>query len=186
MLIFFTPNLKKINMMMLRLLILLFFASLLLVSCSTKNNIHFGYLECLKPEKNEKQLTITKLHLDFYEKYLFVDSTQILLNRVISKGNNYTYISLSTNCTPEKFELQMKKNRELKFFGNKKFENNQKKFNSFLIKNRDYFFNRITYIEPEIKDLIVFDYITQDSIIATDFFNNEKIFTKKINCDEDE
>jgi hypothetical protein len=155
-----------------------------MISCKSNNEVKFGYLECLKLDKNEKQLTITKLHLDFYEKYLFIDSTKILLNRVLSTGVNYTYISLSPTCSADSFEIQMKKYASLQIYANKKFNTDKKKFSSFLIKHHDYFFNRIIYVEPEIKDLIVYDYVTQDSLNAVNFYNDVKKFMKKINCDE--
>lgn len=155
----------------------------LLISCTSNNHIKFGYLESLKPEPNEKQLSITKLHLDFYEKYLFVDSSDILLNRVISNRNNYIYISLSTKNTPENFEKQMKSRKGFTFYSNKKFEANKKKFTSFFIKNSDQYFNRILYVEPDVKDLIVFDFISKDSLTVAEFYNNHQKFTQKINCE---
>lgn len=155
----------------------------MLCSCTSNNNIKFGYFESLKPDPNEKQLSITKIHLDFYEKYLFVDSSEILLNRVISNRNNFIYISLSTKNTPKNFEKQMKSRKGFVFFSDKTFEANNKNFNSYFIKNNEQYFNRILYVEPNVNDLIVFDFVSKDSVLVAEFYNNHQKFTQKINCE---
>ncbi len=157
-----------------------------LQSCGSKDkHINFGYLECFNPGINEKQLSISQLHLNFYEKYLFIDSCDIMLNRVILSDSNYFYIAMSTNSTIEKFENRMLRNNAFKVLNQKQFEDKEKKFNSFLIKNKDMFFNRILYTAPKTKEFIVFDYVSKDSLTANSFYENQQNFTQKISCNDE-
>ena len=154
-------------------------------SCTNKKNtISFGYFECLKPGKNEKQIQITKVQLDFYKKHLAGDSGSLILNRVISAGERYTYISMSTADTPELINQHMQTDSSIKIFNTKKFDEAGKSYTSYFFKKENYYINRIAYNETQVKNMIVFDYLGNDSSTIAIFYKNHNLFADKINCSD--
>lgn len=160
--------------------------TLLLYACSPERvTIPFGYYECLKMGKNEKQLQITKAELEFFKKQLLVDSSSLILNRVIASDKRYTYISMSKADSPEMMAQQMKKNAALQIYNSKQFTEAGKDFMAYFFKKENFYVSRVLYFEQQVKNMIMFDYLSNDSSSIAIFYKNHNLFADKINCVND-
>ena len=92
---------------------------------------------------------------------------------------------MSTADTPELIDQHMQTDSSIKIFNTKKFDEAGKSYTSYFFKKENYYINRITYNETQVKNMIVFDYLGNDSSTIAIFYKNHNLFADKINCSDD-
>lgn len=182
MLLFFMPKIDhKMKKILLIVIVIISFGG-----CKdTENIVHFGKSSKLALDSNEiNHNPISKADLKHYEKNCYVESDGILLNRVLSNTNkNYTiFIEACEILHKSELPPVIKSDTSFSLIEEKKVNGKKLGYDNYFLKKNHNYISKTVYNEPVTGLLIIYNYCTQDSSQAYNYFNNlNNSFDSKIN-----
>lgn len=146
------------------------------ISCTNKNQVEYGGGQCYQLEKGEVNVDpITDAELEEYEMWSYMDSAGLMLNRVIY-GKNNIYISLSFDVIPKEIGMIQGTLSDFTLIDENEFGDKEVKYHSYLLKKKDKFLYRVSFLEPVVSGTVVFDVWNEDSTRIANWFENKNKF----------
>lgn len=138
----------------------------------------------LKLEQGEiNHYPVPKEKVVEYEACCYLEAPQIFLNRALSNetGNYRIFIATSESMHTQEYPAYLINDSTFTWICDKNFIGNKIKYNAFFVSKANFYMARINYNEPKSGLMVVYDFVSPDSLIAKNYYDQlETLFVTKI------